>query len=199
MNAKKILKSKGVFNELNTEGRVVTDYKKLAQFINHCKGLGLRIVLTQGTFDMVHVGHGRYLQRAKEYGDILIVGIDSDKKVRMRKGPERPVVPQEERLEMLTHLRHVDLVVLKDLGMPKWHLIRTVKPDVLIATSETYNKKQLKDLKEFCVEVVVLEPMATTSTSAKIRLMQIGTAQKLGKTLTPKLIQTIEDVLSELK
>ena len=165
----------------------------------HWRGLGLRIVLTQGSYDMVHIGHGRYLEDAKKMGDLLIVGVDSDKKIRSRKGPDRPVVPQVERLEMLTHLRPVDAVFLKELHHPKWALIKTIRPDVLIATKETYNKSQLKELNKYCKKVVVLEPRATTSTSAKIRLMQINTAKKLGQALTPKLIKTIEEVLAGVR
>jgi D-beta-D-heptose 7-phosphate kinase/D-beta-D-heptose 1-phosphate adenosyltransferase len=191
---------KGVFSkEANPKDRIFTDYKKMEELVFHCRGLGLKIVLTQGTYDMVHIGHGRYLEEAKKRGDLLIVGVDSDKKVRSRKGPDRPVVPQDERLEMLTHLRSVDAVFLKELHHPKWTLIKTIRPDVLIATKETYNKQQLKDLKKYCKEVVVLEPRATTSTSAKIRLLQINTAKKLGQALTPKLMKTIEEVLSGVR
>ena len=97
--------------------RVVTDYAKLHTLIKHCKGLGLKIVLTQGTFDLVHVcGHARYLSEAKNArGDLLVVGVDCDEKVRARKGPDRPVVPERERLGNAHSLRPVDLVVLKPL------------------------------------------------------------------------------------
>ena len=159
----------------------------------------MRVVLTQGTYDMVHIGHARYFEEAKKHGDILVIGVDSDEKVRARKGPERPVVPQEERLEMVAHLRPVDVVVLKEHKHPKWHLIKTVRPDVLIATKETYNAKQLKELKKYCGEVIVLDPMATTSTSAKIRKLQIGTAKSLGQALTPKIMNIIEEVLGDIK
>lgn len=194
-----LIKNKGQFSENNSEGRVVSDYKKIKSLIDHCKGLGLKIVLTQGTFDMIHVGHGRYLKEAKEHGDLLVVGVDSDKKVKHRKGPERPVVPEGERLEMLTHLRYVDVVFLKELKDPKWSLIKAINPDILIATKQTYNSAELKELKKHCGKVVVLEPRATTSTSAKIRLLQIGTAKKLGQTLTPKIMKVIEEVLAEVK
>lgn len=158
-----------------------------------------KIVLTQGSFDMVHIGHGRYLQQAKSYGDILIVGVDSDEKIRHRKGEDRPIVPQEERLEMLTHLKSVDYVYLKELNAAKYELIKQVKPDVLVATQDTYTPEQIQELKKYCKEIVVLAPQATTSTSAKIRLMQMGTAKKIGAKLSAKLIRTIEDVLAELK
>jgi len=191
---------KSIFGQgTNFNKRYISDYKRLAEITKHCKGLGLRIVLTQGTYDMVHIGHARYFEEAKRHGDILVVGVDSDEKVRARKGPERPVVPQDERLEMVAHLRPVDVVVLKELKHPKWNLIKTVRPDVLIATQETYSKGQLKDLKKYCGEVVVLEPMATTSTSAKIRKLQISTAKSLGQSLTPKIMNIIEEVLGDIK
>ncbi len=191
---------KSIFGQgTNFNKRYISDYKRLAEITKHCKGLGLRIVLTQGTYDMVHIGHARYFEEAKRHGDILVVGVDSDEKVRARKGPERPVVPQDERLEMVAHLRAVDVVVLKELKHPKWNLIKTVRPDVLIATQETYSKGQLKDLKKYCGEVVVLEPMATTSTSAKIRKLQISTAKSLGQSLTPKIMNIIEEVLGDIK
>ena len=195
-----IIIDKSIFGQAsNFNKRYISDYVKLAETISHCKGLGLRVVLTQGTYDMVHIGHARYFEEAKKHGDILVIGVDSDEKVRARKGPERPVVPQEERLEMVAHLRPVDVVVLKEHKHPKWHLIKTVRPDVLIATKETYNAKQLKELKKYCGEVIVLDPMATTSTSAKIRKLQIGTAKSLGQALTPKIMNIIEEVLGDIK
>src|SRR3989338_1487431 len=150
--------------EANFNKRYISDYKKLGETISHCKGLGMKVVLTQGSYDMLHIGHARYIEEAKRHGDLLVIGVDSDEKIKYRKGPERPIVPQEERLEIVAHLRPVDIVVLKELKHPKWYLIKTVKPDVLIATKETYSKDQLKDLKKYCGEVVVLEPQATTST-----------------------------------
>jgi len=194
INGSKIFASSSHF-----EHRFIQDYKALAQFIEYCKGIGLQIVLTQGTYDMAHIGHARYFESAKKHGDLLVVGVDSDKKVRARKGPDRPVIPEAERLEMVCHLRPVDIVTLKELNMPKWHLIKTVRPDVLIATKETYSKKQLKDLKKYCGKVVVLEPQATTSTSAKLRLMQLRTAKKLGQALTPRLMKVIEEVFEDVK
>jgi D-beta-D-heptose 7-phosphate kinase/D-beta-D-heptose 1-phosphate adenosyltransferase len=147
---------------------------------------------------MVHIGHARYLESAKRHGDILIVGVDSDEKVRARKGPERPVVPEEERLEMLVHLRPVDLVIKKPLKAKKWELIKTIRPDTLIVTGETYTQQQKKELLSLCGAVVILPRQATTTTSAKIRMLQIGTAKHLGSSLTPRLIKTIQDVLGEL-
>ena len=171
----------------------------LADVITQARAAGKKIVLTQGSFDMAHIGHGRYLEKAKTYGDVLIVGVDSDAKIKHRKGEDRPIVPQDERLEMLTYLKSVDFVFLKELEAPKYSLIKEVRPDVLVATQETYTPEQIQALHEFCGRVEVLAPMATTSTSAKIRLLQMGAAKKIGATLSSKLIDTIEAVLAELK
>ena len=179
--------------------RIIAKLEDLKPIVDAYRKAGKKIVLTQGSFDMVHIGHARYCEEAKKYGDVLIVGVDSDEKVRQRKGPDRPVVPQEERLEMLTYLRSVDEVVLKELNAPKYALIQAVKPDVLIATRETYTPEKIKELEKICCKVVVLEPMATTSTSAKLRRLQIGAAKKISATLSGKLIKTIEEVLEELK
>jgi D-beta-D-heptose 7-phosphate kinase/D-beta-D-heptose 1-phosphate adenosyltransferase len=154
----------------------ILTYNQLKKAVKAYRDLEYKIVLTQGTYDMVHVGHGRYLKDAKNYGDILIVGVDSDEKVHARKGAGRPIVPEEERVEMLTYFTSVDHVVIKPINAPKWSLIKIVCPDVLIATAETYNPQQLKQLAEFCGEVKVLARKALTSTSAKIRKIQMTLA-----------------------
>lgn len=180
-------------------GKCILNLEELKKAVRHCKGLGLKIVLTMGAWDLVHIGHARYIKDAKSHGDVLVVGVDSDEKVRAKKGPERPIVPQEERLEMITHLKYADIVTLKEHKMPKWHLIKLVRPHTLIATAETYSNGQKKELKKYCENVVVLDPKATTSTSAKIRRLQISTAKKMEETLRPKIIETIEEVLNSIK
>lgn len=179
--------------------KTINNYQEAETLAQKYKKAGKKIVLTQGSFDMLHIGHCRYLTEAKDYGDVLFVGIDSDEKIKKRKGADRPVVPESERVEMLNYIDVVDHVVLKDVNEAKWALIKSIKPDVLIATKETYDETQIKKLEEFCGKVVVLNPMATTSTSAKIRLVQMGGAKKLSNVLSTKLIKTIEDVLEEIK
>jgi D-glycero-beta-D-manno-heptose 1-phosphate adenylyltransferase len=184
---------------MNNKHQIILDYNEIPQLVEKYRKQGKKIVLTQGSFDMIHIGHGRYCEQAKGYGDILFVGVDSDEKVQKRKGPERPVVPQEERLEMLTYFESVNHVVLKELDRPKWELIKLLRPDVLITTKATYTPKKIKELEEICGSVVVLEPMATTSTSAKLRRVQMGVAKNISATLSKKLIAGIEEVLEELK
>ena len=164
----------------NFDTRFVEKYDDLAEKIAACKKLGLKIVLTSGSFDLIHIGHMRYIEKAKEYGDILVVGVDSDEKIRKRKGPDRPIVEEKERMQMLSHTRGVDLITLKSPSDAKWELIRIVHPDILIATAETYTSDEIVQLEAgYCERVVVLEPQATTSTSARIRRLNISTLRNI--------------------
>lgn len=93
---------------------------------------GTRIVFTNGCFDLMHVGHVRYLEQARALGDLLVVGVNSDASVRaLKKGPERPLVPEDQRAEVLAALACVDYVVLFNEPDPG-RLIADVQPDVLV-------------------------------------------------------------------
>jgi D-glycero-beta-D-manno-heptose 1-phosphate adenylyltransferase len=184
---------------MHNNHKILLNYTQIPKLVKKYHQAGKKIILTAGSFDMLHIGHCRYLCAAKKHGDILFVGVDSDKKIKTRKGPDRPVVPQDERLEMLTYIHDVDHVVLKKLSEPKWELIKLIRPDVLIATADTYTPLQKNQLLEFCKKVVVLRRKATTSTSAKIRLVQIGAEKRITKSISNRLIKTIEEILEELK
>ena len=92
---------------------------------------GRRIVFTNGVFDLLHPGHIRYLRAARALGDVLIVGINSDRSVRRNKGPARPITPQAERAELLAAVEAVDAVVIFDEDTPA-NVIVAVQPDVLV-------------------------------------------------------------------
>jgi D-beta-D-heptose 7-phosphate kinase/D-beta-D-heptose 1-phosphate adenosyltransferase len=93
---------------------------------------GRRLVFTNGCFDLLHIGHVRYLQTAHDMGDILIVGVNTDASVRtLSKGNGRPIVPQDQRAEVLAALACVDFVVLFDETDPG-KLIADLQPDVLV-------------------------------------------------------------------
>jgi len=175
--------------------QVLVNMDEAKQLAVKLRAQGKSIVLTQGSWDLIHVGHARYLTEAKKHGDVLIVGTDSDDKIRLRKGVGRPVVPQAERLEMLTYLAAVDYVALKSSQAPKFSLIKAIKPDVLIVIKENYSSAQLKEIKKYCGQVKVLPRMATTSTSAKLRRVQIGQVKKIES----KLLGAIEKVLEEFR
>ena len=170
-----LIQTLGVSNSLfadasNFDQRFVEDYAKIEETVNALRTLGFKIVLTSGSFDIIHEGHSMYLEAARQFGDFLIVGLDSDEKIRARKGENRPVVPQMERLRMVTHQRGVGLVTLKQPQHAKWALIKAVRPDVLVATEETYTKDEIRELESgYCGRVEVLGRMATVSTSARLR------------------------------
>ena len=154
----------------NFDQRFIEDYEQIETTVNALRTLGFKVVLTSGSFDVIHEGHSMYLEAARQFGDFLIVGLDSDEKIRRRKGENRPVVPQMERLRMVTHQRGVGLVTLKQTHHPKWALIKAVRPDVLVATEETYTQAEITELEaKYCGRVKVLERMATVSTSARLR------------------------------
>jgi rfaE bifunctional protein nucleotidyltransferase chain/domain len=89
---------------------------------------GKRIVLANGCFDLLHVGHLRYLAGAREAGECLVVGINSDEQVRRLKGAGRPYVPEEERAEIVAGIRYVDLVTVFEEPTVE-ELIRAIRPD----------------------------------------------------------------------
>ena len=100
-------------------------------FVARLRSEGQTIVFTNGVFDLIHVGHLRYLQQARALGDALIVGLNSDRSVGAVKGPGRPITPQEERAEILAALACVDAVVVFD-ETTTHDIIAAVQPDVLV-------------------------------------------------------------------
>ena len=99
--------------------------------VSGLRAAGKTIVFTNGVFDLLHLGHLRYLQQARALGDALVVGLNSDRSVRANKGPSRPITPQDERAEILAALTCVDGVVIFDEGTPQ-ALIASLQPDVLV-------------------------------------------------------------------
>lgn len=92
--------------------RKVLDERELLEELGHRRARSERAVFTNGCFDLLHVGHVRYLRQARDAGDLLIVGLNTDASVRDLKGTERPLVPEDERAEVLAALESVDYVVL---------------------------------------------------------------------------------------
>lgn len=109
----------------------VLNLSDLIDRLNEHKKNNQRIVFTNGCFDILHVGHVRYLSEAKAQGDILVVGLDSDASVRKIKEEQRPIISQDQRAEILASLRCVDYVTIFDDADPL-PLISAIKPDVLV-------------------------------------------------------------------
>ena len=141
----------------------------LIQIVKDLKAKKKRIVFTNGCFDLLHVGHVRYLEEAKVLGDVLIVGVNSDASVRKLKGPKRPILPEKERTEILSGLGCVDYVTVFDEADPL-NLITSLQPNVL-AKGGDWRKDQIvgKEVVERSGgEVVVIPFVKNASTSSLI-------------------------------
>ncbi|MGO8957001.1 MAG: adenylyltransferase/cytidyltransferase family protein [Streptosporangiaceae bacterium] len=183
----------------NFDLRFVPDFEQIRAIVEVMRERGLKIVLTSGSFDILHEGHSMYLEAARRLGDFLVVGVDDDEKIRQRKGPGRPIVPEQERLRMVAHQRGVGLVTLKSLGHPKWALAKAVKPDVLVATEDTYDGQEIALLESsICGRVEVLSRMATISTSARLRLLHLALADTLTARVSEQLPALFQQIIDEI-
>lgn len=111
--------------------RKVKTHDELVEIIDDLRRAGRKVVFTNGCFDILHTGHVRYLNIAKSYGDALIVAVNSDASVRKIKGEKRPIMPQDERAEMVAALGMVDYVTVFEEEDPH-RVISELMPDVLV-------------------------------------------------------------------
>jgi rfaE bifunctional protein nucleotidyltransferase chain/domain len=109
----------------------IVNWEALKNEVERRRGEGQKIAFTNGCFDILHVGHARYLREARKTGDLLILALNSDASVRAIKGDKRPLVPQEERAEVAASLEAVDYVTLFDETTPL-KLIEYLRPDCLV-------------------------------------------------------------------
>lgn len=183
---------------VDEDSRVLQNLEDVAMVVGHLKGLGCRVVLTSGSFDLLHLGHVKYLERAKELADVLIVGVDSDEKIRERKGRDRPLVPEDERVALLGYQRPVDFLYLKVIDDPRWGLIHAVEPDVLVLTADhSYSDEQLEAISQYVGSIDILPRQSTVTTSERIRQMYMNLSDRLGSKLAEALPSLIESVLKK--
>ena len=138
----------------------------LRRIIQDLKANGKRIIFTNGCFDLLHIGHVRYLEEAKSLGDILVVGVNSDASVRGLKGPNRPILPEEERAEILSGLGCVDYVTIFDEPTP-FNLISLLLPHVLVKGGDWTKEETVgwETVERTGGEVVILSFVEGASTS----------------------------------
>ncbi len=147
-------------------GQIIS-LEKLEKEINILRKKGKKLVFTNGCFDIIHVGHIRYLKDAKRLGDILIVGLNSDKSVSTIK-PLRPIIPESQRAEVLSSLEMVDYVVIFDEETP-YELIRRIKPDVLVKGGDWKRQDIIgADLVSEVYSLPFVEGISTTNIVKKI-------------------------------
>ena len=144
-------------------------------FVEHLREAKKTLVFTNGVFDLLHPGHVRYLQGARQLGDALVVGVNSDRSVRAIKGPTRPMNPEHERAEVIAALACVDAVVIFDEDDPL-EIIRRLQPDVLVKGADWGQDAIIgRDVVEARGGRVVRIPLAEGySTSAIIRKIKNG-------------------------
>lgn len=149
--------------------------EELSRLIEGSKGEGLKIVFTNGVFDILHAGHLDYLKRSKKLGDILIVGVNTDESTKAIKGPDRPFNGEEDRAALLAGLECVDYVTLFSETTPI-KLISLIKPDLLVKGAD-YSADEVvgKDVVEsFGGEVKLISFKEGFSTSKLIDKMKSG-------------------------
>jgi len=144
----------------------VKEKENLRKILKELEAKGKRVVFTNGCFDLLHIGHLRYLEKAKALGDTLVVGVNGDSSVRRLKGPERPILPLVERMEILSGLECVDYVISFNEETPL-ELISFLKPHVLVKggdwTKETTVGKEV--VEGLGGEVVILPFVEGNSTT----------------------------------
>jgi D-beta-D-heptose 7-phosphate kinase/D-beta-D-heptose 1-phosphate adenosyltransferase len=117
----------------------IKTFSQIQEIVNSLKAQNKKIVFTNGCFDIVHSGHVDYLKKAKQLGDVLIVGLNSDSSVKSIKGKQRPINNQNDRAVVLGAFYFVDYVVIFDQSTP-YELINVIKPDILVKGSDWNNK-----------------------------------------------------------
>lgn len=142
-----------------------------------------KIAIVPGSYDLVHIGHARYFERAAEAADIVVALIDPDAAIKIAKGEGRPVVDESERVEMVAHLYSTDFVVLmesddysQEKGLWEYKLLQQIRPDFVVVSKHRGRDlpgvdKYIEELRPMCEDVLVLEPQAETSTTNKIRML----------------------------
>lgn len=187
------------------QDRVINDRVKLRWIMGVLRQEGKIIGYTSGVYDLLHDGHVKYLAEGKKYCDVLIVALDEDELVKMRKrdNPNRPYDDLMTRIITLTHNRSVNILTIRYAGERLEQAVMDLLPDVAIfsrSTKDTPNFEEdiNKSLKDYTGKIVFLEPQSGNSTTAKMGKIKEDGAHELeafllkdlkGKTITEKMLQ----------
>ncbi|MBU0720564.1 D-glycero-beta-D-manno-heptose-7-phosphate kinase [bacterium] len=153
----------------STSDAHIKSFEDIDAIVKRCRTSGKKVVFTNGCFDILHVGHVKYLQEAKSFGDILIVGLNSDASVSRLKGPTRPVNVAEDRAYILAALEAVDFVVPFTEDTP-YELIQMIKPDVLVKGGDYEGKEVV--VTEFAGKLKLVDFVNGKSTTKTIERIQ---------------------------
>lgn len=147
----------------------IKSFEEIEKIVKDLKSRGKKIIFTNGCFDILHIGHIKYLEEAKSYGDVLILGLNSDNSVRRLKGENRPINREYERAYILGALEVVDFVVIFGEDTP-YNLIKIIKPDILVKGGDYKDKKIVgSDVAKEVRLVDFVEGKSTTNIIKKIQ------------------------------
>lgn len=146
----------------------IRNWNELRSTVHRLKAEGKKIVFTNGCFDLIHIGHVRSLKEAKKLGDVLVVGLNSDRSVSLIK-PRRPIIPQEQRAEILASLDMIDYVSLFDEETP-YELIKLIQPDVLVKGGDWQKEDVVGvDIAKETHSIPYIQGISTTEIIEKIK------------------------------
>lgn len=152
----------------------------LIELGNKLRAAGKKVVFTAGSWDLIHAGQCRYLEKAKEHGDVLVVGVSSNAAIRKVKGPNKPILDEKIRAEMLTFLSSVDFVTLlpEPSCVPSLGLL---KPDIYITVKEEWtsnykDSKEFKTVEGYGGQMIVVDRQSTSVSTTQILQRAIGGA-----------------------
>ena len=153
----------------SSSDKYIKTWDEISHIVSSVKNKEKKIVFTNGCFDILHIGHIKYLQEAKKFGDILIIGLNSDASVRRLKGENRPINSQDDRAYILASLEFIDYVVIFDEDTPI-NLINLIQPDILTKGGD-YEGKELvgQDIAKEIKLISFIEGKSTTKVIQKIK------------------------------
>ncbi|NIQ88960.1 MAG: D-glycero-beta-D-manno-heptose 1-phosphate adenylyltransferase [Deltaproteobacteria bacterium] len=151
----------------------VLDRDTLKEKVDSLRQAGKQVVFTNGCFDLLHIGHVRYLQEARQLGDCLVVAVNSDSSVRQIKEPGRPIMPEDQRAEVVAALGCVDWVTIFDEPDPL-DLIRLLKPDVLVkgtdwSEEEIVGAPEVREAGGQVLRIPLVQGSSTSGIMKKVR------------------------------
>jgi D-beta-D-heptose 7-phosphate kinase/D-beta-D-heptose 1-phosphate adenosyltransferase len=198
--ATRILKGTATYSD-----RFVPNHTELTEVLVDLCSRGCIIVFMMGVWDLFHIGHADYIHKGKEeaaklYPEaehvIMVVGVDTDALTKERKGPQRPIVPEDERRRVLSHLRSVDIITMQ---YEFNQLYGVVSPHVQIVSTSTKDLPPgMDEARSHCEHLVSLPPQAETSTTARIRRLAFDGSLETLKAVSAKLMKAIEEARGEL-
>ncbi len=170
--------------------RILQSEENLVGLRDNLKKRGAKAVFTAGGFDLIHVGHARYLSEAKTKGDVLIVGLTSNKAIQALKGPHKPVLDEKVRAEMLLYLKGIDyVVILQEENCQK--ALELLQPEVFITVGESWNKGCFD-----CPEAKIVQKHGGKVELVSRQSPKISTTNIINNIVGKQIMQNFKEVLS---